>query len=195
MHIAHALSTCTCVLFIYSSSARAVIRHIPPCCAGPYIATQTSPGVVLINVPAMLSIVSIIVASSSIQARAEGKLIAAQPERFPPPMGKYVKEVRPAWIVCIPAYRGAWPPALAVRVTAFGEWLRGKSGKPLLVTVRAALEECNAEAAAKGQGNAGILTDINIAAAGIDASWPSQQAQPQMCGRAPKRTKPGRGKT
>eukprot|EP00966_Prymnesium_polylepis_P098202 2274560-Prymnesium_polylepis.1 len=59
----------------------------------------------------MTSIITIITAAV-LQGNAEAKLVAEQPERFPPPMIKYIKE--------------------AVR-----EWRAGKSGKPLIATIRA----------------------------------------------------------
>uniref|UniRef100_A0A7S4M399 Transmembrane protein n=1 Tax=Prymnesium polylepis TaxID=72548 RepID=A0A7S4M399_9EUKA len=76
-----------------------------------YIETQTWPGMFAINLPAMTSIITIITAAV-LQGNAEAKLVAEQPERFPPPMIKYIKE--------------------AVR-----EWRAGKSGKPLIATIRA----------------------------------------------------------
>ena len=80
-----------------------------------YIETQTWPGMFAINLPAMTSIITIITAAV-LQGNAEARLIAEQPERFPPPMIKYIKE--------------------AVR-----EWRAGKSGKPLLATIRAHLSD------------------------------------------------------
>ena len=72
--------------------------------------TQTWPGAFLINIPALFSIVSMVTAGS-MQGAEEAKLIDAQPDRFPAPVAKYVK-------------------------VAFAEWRSGKSGKPLVETLR-----------------------------------------------------------
>ena len=66
------------------------------CYYWPYIETQTWPGVVAINVPGALSIISAVTAGV-LQARAEKKLIAEQPERFPPAIAKYLREAWSEW--------------------------------------------------------------------------------------------------
>jgi len=103
----------------------------------PYLATQTWPGAFLINIWALLSIVSV-VSAGVIQGAEEAKLIAAQPEKFPPPMAQFVKE-------------------------AFQKWKSGESGKPLLETIKQALDEAKHVAKAKGQG-AGMLSEIAVVA-------------------------------
>ena len=45
---------------------------------------------------------------------------------------------------------------------AIRDWKSGKSGKPLLETVKTALDEAKAESKAKHQGEAGLLTEIAI---------------------------------
>ena len=102
-----------------------------------YIETQTWPGAFLINVPALLSIGSVVTAGV-LQGKAEAKLIAAQPERFPPAPSKYVKE-------------------------AFVEWRSGRSGKPLLATIREHLGQFKEDKGAKGGPTAGFgLMEIHV---------------------------------
>ena len=90
----------------------------------PYIETQIWPGAFLINVPAFLSIGSVITAAV-LQGKAEDRVIAANPERFPPPAAKYVKE-------------------------AVAEWWKGKSGKSLWVLVKEHLDERKMDCEGKG---------------------------------------------
>ena len=66
-----------------------------------------------------------------LQGKAEATLIAAQPERFPPSVLKYVKE----------GYR---------------EWRSGHSGKPLIETIKAHLRDFDEDV--KGMGADGTKT-------------------------------------
>mmetsp|Transcript_31858 Transcript_31858/g.71936 ORF Transcript_31858/g.71936 Transcript_31858/m.71936 type:complete len:164 (+) Transcript_31858:399-890(+) len=93
--------------------------------------TQTWPGAFLINIPALFSIVSMVTAGS-MQGAEEAKLIDAQPDRFPAPVAKYVK-------------------------AAFAEWRSGKSGKPLVETLRGALDQFKKENENKGGGVHGAM--------------------------------------
>ncbi|KAL3927258.1 MAG: hypothetical protein SGPRY_002907 [Prymnesium sp.] len=76
----------------------------------PYIETQTAPGAYLINLPVLFSLICLI-SACNIQGNAEKKLIAAQPDRFSPPLSKYIR-------------------------AALAKWRSGESGKPLLATIR-----------------------------------------------------------
>jgi len=61
-----------------------------------YIDTQTSPGVLLINIPALFSIICQ-VASGVVQGKEEAKLIEAQPDKFPAPFTRYLGEGLQEW--------------------------------------------------------------------------------------------------
>ena len=93
----------------------------------PYLEAQTWPGAFAINVPALFSIICVVI-SGDMQGKEEAKLIEAQPARFPAPVAKYLK-------------------------VAYGEWKSGQSGKPLIETLRGALDEFNIEKQSKGGGN------------------------------------------
>ena len=96
-----------------------------------YIETQIWPGAFLINVPAVLSIGSVITAAV-LQGKAEAKVIAAQPERFPPPPTKYVKE-------------------------AIAEWRTGRTGKSLWVLLKEHLDEHKMDCEGKGVDSNALL--------------------------------------
>jgi len=103
-----------------------------------YIDTQIWPGAFLINMPALLSIGSVIT-GGVLQGKAEQKLIDAQPERFPPAPTKYIKE-------------------------GFHEWRTGKSGKPLMETIKAKLSDFEDTYGDKGGPSAGMgLMEIKVA--------------------------------
>jgi len=97
----------------------------------PYIETQTSPGVLLINVPALFSIICQI-AAGCIQSKEETKLITAQPDRFPAPVGKYLKE-------------------------GFSDWKSGRSGKTLWATLKDSMEKFKEKEGSKGGQAAGFF--------------------------------------
>lgn len=83
-----------------------------------YIETQTWPGAMAANFPGLVSIISMI-AAGVLQGKAEGKLIREQPLRFPPAPTKWLFE-------------------------AWREWRSGKSGKPLLATLKSKMAEFKA---------------------------------------------------
>jgi len=91
-----------------------------------YLSTQTSPGVILINLPALASIICQVVAAS-VQTKEEAKLIATQPERFPAPVTKYIKE-------------------------AVADW-RSKNGKTLWINLKIKLDEFKEKEGHKGGGH------------------------------------------
>jgi len=57
----------------------------------PCIDSQTWPGAFATNLPGMGSLLCVI-AAGVLQGKQERKLIDAQPERFPPPPTKFIKE-------------------------------------------------------------------------------------------------------
>jgi serine/threonine protein kinase len=106
-----------------------------------YVASQTWPGALAINLPGIGSFVAI-VSAGVLQSGDESKLIAAQPKRFPPAMSK-------------------------ILLDAFVAWKSGKSGKPLRQTVRDAFAELQVR---RGSHKNLALVEINMDAVSHSAA-------------------------
>ena len=96
-----------------------------------------------------------VIAAGVLQGNAEAALIKSQPERFPPAASKYLWE-------------------------AVAEWRAGKSGKPLLATIKAKFEELDQEKKARGFDGPGANALTNIQVEIATAKRPSEEFRDQQ---------------